>query len=335
MTENDVIVVRNLTKKFGDLVAVNNISFNVKREEIFGFLGPNGAGKTTTINMLTTLIKPTSGEAYVEGYDVVKESNFVRQVIGLVPQEITVDDDLTGWENIMLQATLYHIPKDEARRRAKEVLELVGLLNDADRMVETYSGGMRKRLEIACGLIHRPKILFLDEPTLGLDVQTRVAIWDYIKSLRREYNMTIFLTTHYMEEADALCDRIAIIDRGVIKAIDSPDNLKRSLGGDIIELEFANNIQLANSIISHLDFVIDHKILENKLRVKVTDGDKQLPIILERLIRSNVKVAKIVLKRPTLDDVFIELTGREFREEEGGREEIFKRRAILRRVRKV
>ena len=335
MTENDVIVVRNLTKKFGDLVAVNNISFNVKRGEIFGFLGPNGAGKTTTINMLTTLIKPTSGEAYVEGYDVVKESNFVRQVIGLVPQEITVDDDLTGWENIMLQATLYHIPKDEARRRAKEVLELVGLLNDADRMVETYSGGMRKRLEIACGLIHRPKILFLDEPTLGLDVQTRVAIWDYIKSLRREYNMTIFLTTHYMEEADALCDRIAIIDRGVIKAIDSPDNLKRSLGGDIIELEFANNIQLANSIISHLDFVIDHKILENKLRVKVTDGDKQLPIILERLIRSNVKVAKIVLKRPTLDDVFIELTGREFREEEGGREEIFKRRAILRRVRKV
>ena len=335
MTENDVIVVRNLTKKFGDLVAVNNISFNVKREEIFGFLGPNGAGKTTTINMLTTLIKPTSGEAYVEGYDVVKESNFVRQVIGLVPQEITVDDDLTGWENIMLQATLYHIPKDEARRRAKEVLELVGLLNDADRMVETYSGGMRKRLEIACGLIHRPKILFLDEPTLGLDVQTRVAIWDYIKSLRREYNMTIFLTTHYMEEADALCDRIAIIDRGVIKAIDSPDNLKRRLGGDIIELEFANNIQLANSIISHLDFVIDHKILENKLRVKVTDGDKQLPIILERLIRSNVRVAKIVLKRPTLDDVFIELTGREFREEEDGREEIFKRRAILRRVRKV
>jgi len=335
LTENDVIVVRNLTKKFGDLVAVNNISFNVKRGEIFGFLGPNGAGKTTTINMLTTLIKPTSGEAYVEGYDVVKESNFVRQVIGLVPQEITVDDDLTGWENIMLQATLYHIPKDEARRRAKEVLELVGLLNDADRMVETYSGGMRKRLEIACGLIHRPKILFLDEPTLGLDVQTRVAIWDYIKSLRREYNMTIFLTTHYMEEADALCDRIAIIDRGVIKAIDSPDNLKRRLGGDIIEFEFANNIQLANSIISHLDFVIDHKILENKLRVKVTDGDKQLPIILERLIRSNVKVAKIVLKRPTLDDVFIELTGREFREEEGGREEIFKRRAILRRVRKV
>ncbi|MEM4302989.1 MAG: ATP-binding cassette domain-containing protein, partial [Candidatus Caldarchaeum sp.] len=228
MTE--AIVAEDLVKVFGKLVAVDRVWLSVREGELFGFLGPNGAGKTTTINILTTLLRPTSGRAVVGGYDVVAQAEKVRRGVGLVPQDLTVDDELTGWENLMLQAGLYHIPKHEARKKAAEVLELVGLMDAAKRKVETYSGGMRKRLELAAGLIHNPEILFLDEPTLGLDVQTRAAIWDYIKRLRKELGMTVFLTTHYMDEADALCDRIAIIDHGRIKALDTPANLKASLG---------------------------------------------------------------------------------------------------------
>ncbi|MEM3448458.1 MAG: ATP-binding cassette domain-containing protein, partial [Nitrososphaerota archaeon] len=235
------IVVERLVKRFGNIVAVDEVSFTVNRGELFGFLGPNGAGKTTTISILTTLLKPTSGRALVGGFDVESEADKVRRIVGLVPQDITVDDDLTGWENLMLHAGLYHLDRQEAKRRAREVLELVNLLDAASRKVETYSGGMRKRLELAAGLMHHPQILFLDEPTLGLDVQTRTAIWDYVKRLRNELGMTIFLTTHYMDEADTLCDRIAIIDHGKIRAIDTPTNLKNSLGGDIIELEVTHN----------------------------------------------------------------------------------------------
>lgn len=207
-----IIETDNLTKVFGGLKAVDHVTFTVEEGEIFGLLGPNGAGKTTTIKMLTTLLRPTDGRAIVAGYDVVKEASKVRNVIGLVPQELTVDDELTGWDNIMLQATLYHLPEEEGKKRARELLELVGLTDSAKKRVKTYSGGMRKRLELVEGLIHHPRLMFLDEPTLGLDVQTRKAIWDYIRYLNRELGMTVFLTTHYMEEADGLCGRISIID---------------------------------------------------------------------------------------------------------------------------
>lgn len=237
---DDVIIdVRELRKTYpGGIEAVKGISFQVTRGEVFGFLGPNGAGKSTTIMMLTTLLRPTAGTAVINGFDIAKAPYEVRMQLGYVSQDLAVDDNLTGRENLRLQAGFYHIPKDQLNARINEVLELVGLADRADDLVESYSGGMRKRLDIACGLIHRPRVLFLDEPTLGLDIQTRREIWRHIERLRRENSMTMFLTTHYMEEADTLCDRIAIIDRGVIKAIGSPGALKAQLGGDVIYVRF-------------------------------------------------------------------------------------------------
>ena len=213
-----------MSKSFGDLKAVNDISFTVQEGEIFGFLGPNGAGKSTTMMILTTLLKPTSGQALVSGYDVRANPKEVRQRIGYVQQETTVDEYLTGRENLILQARLNHIPKDEIDKNIDEVLDLIELSDKQNEAVVTYSGGMRKRLDIAGGLLHRPKVLFLDEPTVGLDIQTRRKIWEYIKKIHTEFDMTIFLTTHYMEEADQLCDRIGIIDSGKIQVIDSPEN---------------------------------------------------------------------------------------------------------------
>ena len=238
MSENEVAIkVEGLTKVYNhSLTAVDHISFSVKHGEIFGFLGPNGAGKTTTISMLITVTKPTEGKATILGGDISKQSMTVRSSIGVVPQEYTADEDLTGYENIILCADLYGIPHSVSKKRAMELLELVELTAFKDKRVQTYSGGMRRRLELACGLINRPKVLFLDEPTLGLDVQTRAATWNYVKMLKKEFGMTLFLTTHYLEEADALCDRIAIIDHGKIVVIGSPTELKDSLGGDIITL---------------------------------------------------------------------------------------------------
>jgi len=224
----EIIRAVELTKIFNGLRAVDRVTFSVKEGEIFGFLGPNGAGKTTTINMLTTVLKPTSGRAEVCGYDVVREPERVRRSIGVVPQEYTADEDLTGYENVMLCADLYGLPREEGKKRALELLSLVQLEPFKDKRVETYSGGMRRRLELACGLINRPRVLFLDEPTLGLDVQTRASIWEHIRSLRERFGMTIFLTTHYLEEADQLCDRIAIIDHGRIVEEGSPSELKDS-----------------------------------------------------------------------------------------------------------
>lgn len=237
---DDVIIdVQELRKTYpGGIEAVKGISFQVMKGEVFGFLGPNGAGKSTTIMMLTTLLRPTAGTAVINGFDIAKAPYEVRMQLGYVSQDLAVDDNLTGRENLRLQAGFYHIPKDQVNPRINEVLELVGLADRADDLVESYSGGMRKRLDIACGLIHRPRVLFLDEPTLGLDIQTRYEIWRHIERLRRENSMTMFLTTHYMEEADTLCDRIAIIDRGVIKAIGSPGALKAQLGGDVIYIRF-------------------------------------------------------------------------------------------------
>ncbi len=328
-----VIKADNLTKSFGSLVAVDHISFTVDEGEIFGFLGPNGAGKTTTINMLTTLLNPTEGSAQVGGLDVEKQDGKVRDVVGLVPQDITVDDDLTGMENMMLQARLYHVPKDVARERIKEALSLVGLTDSANRRVETYSGGMRKRLELAEGLIHYPKVLFLDEPTLGLDVQTRVVMWNYIRKLRDEHKITIFLTTHYMEEADVLCDRIAIIDHGKIVALDSPKNLKDSLGGDIIELEFEGKVDNKLEKLEALPLVKDVKKIGKAFMIKVSKGEEALPEIMENLLKMKLKLSRVSLVKPTLDQVYLEYTGRSLRETKGETGEIWRRMRHLRRVR--
>ncbi len=224
------IETKSLTKSFGDVVAVNDISFSVKQGEIFGFLGPNGAGKSTTMMILTSLLKPTSGHALISGFDVTVDPKQVRKNIGYVQQESTVDEYLTGRENLLLQAKLNHIPKNEINKRIDEVLELIELVDKQDQAVVTYSGGMRKRLDIAGGLLHRPKVLFLDEPTVGLDIQTRRKIWEYIKKIHTEFEMTIFVSTHYMEEADQLCDRVGIIDHGKIQIIDSPENMKNAMG---------------------------------------------------------------------------------------------------------
>ena len=332
----EAIKVENLVKIYpGNVVAVNGISFSVIEGEVFGFLGPNGAGKTTTINILTTLLKPTKGRALVGGYDVVESAGRVREIIGYVPQDITVDDDLTGWENLMLQAKLYHVPKDVAVKRARELLEMLELSEAAHRKVETYSGGMRRRLELAEALLHRPKILFLDEPTLGLDVHARNAVWDYIKRLRDEYGMTIFLTTHYMEEADMLCDRVAIIDYGEIKAVGKPSELKSSVGGDVIEVEVKGpHNRLAEIVKKHVDGDIKSLTVQGSLlRVKARDGERLLPRLILALRDSGYEISSVSLRKPSLDEVFLEYTGRRLRDEEASREEFFRFRRSIRKRR--
>jgi ABC-2 type transport system ATP-binding protein len=328
-----IIKAVNLTKKFGSLVAVNHINFEVYKGEIFGFLGPNGAGKTTTVNMLTTILKPTEGTATINGYDIVKDAVKVRQTIGVVHQEFTADEDLTGYENMMLAAALYGIPKNVAKQRVEELLKMVELTNAKDRKVETYSGGMRRRLEVAMGLINRPAVLFLDEPTLGLDVQTRTAIWSYILKLKEEYNMTIFMTTHYLEEADAYCDRIAIIDKGKILKIGAPSELKESLGGGVIAIQIASNVDEAVKVISQLDGVLDIKSDKEKIRIKAKNINNLTPELLRSLFEKGIKVTKLEMSEPTLDEVYLELTGRSLRDEQASWEEIFSMRRTIRRAR--
>ena len=328
------IEAEDLRKVFGDVVAVDGISFSVEEGELFGLLGPNGAGKTTTINILTTLIRPTSGSARVWGYDVRTETSKVRSVIGLVPQDLTVDDELTGIENLRLMASLYHVPKDVAEKRIEEVLELVDLKEASKRKVETYSGGMRKRLELAAALIHRPKVLFLDEPTLGLDVQTRAHIWDYIRRLVREEQLTVLMTTHYMEEADANCDRVAVIDRGKIMAIGSPRELKAAHGSDVIELEVQGNGIDLHSLVNGVGGVLDLRVEGSRAVLKVSRGEEVLPELVGRLIGGGAIVRRIEMRRPTLDEVFISLTGRSIREEHGSWEEVFRQSLNIRRVRR-
>ena len=337
---SNIIESEGLTKVFpGGLVAVNEVSFAVQRGEIFGFLGPNGAGKSTTIAMLTTLIRPTKGTARVAGIDILKQPYQVRLMLGYVSQDLAVEDALTGFENLKLQAGFYHIPKIEAMRRIAEVLEMVDLTDRAKDKVETYSGGMRKRLDIACGLIHRPQLLFLDEPTLGLDIQTRREIWKYINHLRKEIKMTIFVTTHYMDEADSLCDRIAIIDKGIIKILDIPAALKSSLGKEIVEFRFANGSEeerkLAISQLCRLDFITNVNFTEEKgYMASVTNGESSVPAIFEALRDFSAKIGSISFKQPSLDDVFLHYTGHEMREEKADRETAFKSRMIMRRTRR-
>ena len=312
------IETKSLTKSFGDLVAVNDVSFSVEKGEIFGFLGPNGAGKSTTMMIFTTLLKPTSGKALIAGFDVTKDAKQVRENIGFVQQETTVDEYLTGRENLLLQAKLNHIPKNEINQRIDDVLELIELSDKQDQAVVTYSGGMRKRLDIAGGLLHRPKVLFLDEPTVGLDIQTRRKIWQYIKKIHVEFEMTIFVTTHYMEEADSLCDRIGIMDHGKIQVIDTPKNMKNALGNEIISLvvDTNNNHDSFLEELKKIEFI--KKINEDNLKLTLftSNGTEVIPEIFQISSKLDIKINSISLTQPTLDDVFISYTGHEIRDDD-------------------
>lgn len=311
------IETSSLTKIYNsDTVAVDNISFVVEEGEIFGFLGPNGAGKSTTMMILTTLLKPTSGQAFVAGFDVSTQQKKVREKIGYVQQDITIDEYLSGRENLILQARLNHIPKDIMNSRIDELLELVELKEKQHDSAITYSGGMRKRLEIAGGLLHRPQILFLDEPTVGLDIQTRQKIWEYIKRIHQEYKMTIFLTTHYMEEADRLCDRIGIIDYGKIQAIDAPWALKNTLGAGVITLSIDTH-QLKSQLLSEIrqiEFVKEVNENNDKITVYSSKGAEVAPMIFSLSSKMRITIRSISITQPTLDDVFLSYTGRDLRD---------------------
>ena len=310
----DIIKVEGLTKVFNhSLTAVDHINFSVKKGEIFGFLGPNGAGKTTTINMLITILKPTEGKATILGSDIANESNEVRSSIGLVPQEYTSDDDLTGYENILLCADLYGIPRSISKKRADELLQLVELTEFRVKKVQTYSGGMRRRLELASGLINRPQVLFLDEPTLGLDVQTRAATWNYIKTLKKEFGMTLFMTTHYLEEADSLCDRVAIIDHGQIIVIGTPSELKDSLGGDIITLSITKDDDITG-LIAGVAHVKEVQRENDSYTIKTESAEVTAPLIIETLRNANQVVTRLALTKPTLNEVYLQYTGKSMRD---------------------
>jgi ABC-2 type transport system ATP-binding protein len=307
-----VITASGLTKSFGQIEAVKGIDLDVRPGEIFGFLGPNGAGKSTTINILCTLLKPTAGEATVAGFDVASQPGEVRSVIGLVFQDPSLDANLTARENLAFHAFIYGVPAAERADRIAEVLEMVELSDRAKSVVMTFSGGMKRRLEIARGMLHTPEVLFLDEPTIGLDPQTRRHIWTYLRKLRAEKGVTIFMTTHYMDEAEE-CDRIAIIDGGKIVALGTPTELKALVGGDVVTLATSDN-QAAAADIARI-FELEPTIDNGSIRVEVKDGAEFIP----RLVReTSVPVVSVASHRPSLDDVFLKLTGHAIREEEAG-----------------
>ncbi len=305
-----IIKVENLVKKFGDLVAVDDITFSVAPGEIFGFLGPNGAGKTTTINILCTLAKLTSGRAIISGFDVMRQQSQVRQSIGLVFQDPSLDEQLSGLQNMRFHALVYNIPASVREQRIERMLRMVELWDKRNSEVRTYSGGMKRRLEIARGLLHYPKVLFLDEPTLGLDPQTRNRIWEYILEMRRREKTTIFLTTHYMDEAENT-DRIAIIDNGKIVAMDTPENLKMLVGKDIISVKTGDDNGAAEEL--RLRYQIEARHDSDGLVFEVNSGEEFLPIFIKEF---GIKILSVSLRRPSLDDVFLKLTGREMRQEE-------------------
>jgi ABC-2 type transport system ATP-binding protein len=304
------ITVAGLTKNYGDIEAVRGIDFEVPAGETFGFLGPNGAGKSTTIKMLCTLARPTSGLARVAGHEVTSERDAVRRNIGLVFQDTTLDNYLTGAQNLRFHAALYGVPAAAVEPRMRQVLEMVGLWDRRDSVVMTYSGGMKRRLEIARGLLHAPHVLFLDEPTVGLDPQTRVSIWEYIKELKSREDITIFLTTHYMDEAEH-CDRIAIIDHGQIVAIDTPEALKASVGKDRVQIHTADDpaaiAELARG------FGIEAAMHEGAVTFSVTSGEQFVPRLFAGLTTA---IKSVSVSRPTLDDVFMNYTGSTIRDAE-------------------
>jgi ABC-2 type transport system ATP-binding protein len=312
------IKVENLIKRFDDVTAVDGISFEVQEGELFGLLGPNGAGKTTTINILSTLLRPTSGTAEVAGIPVIGNRDAVRRQIGIVFQDPALDNKLTGRENLEFHAMMYGISKEERRRRIDEVLGLVELKEKENVLVEKYSGGMKRRLEIARGLIHKPRVLFLDEPTLGLDTQTRRHIWEYIKKLNRESGTSIILTTHYMEEADYLCDRIAIIDKGKIVAMDTPAHLKDILGGDMVHLEMDNESQPLVTMLKQVDWIKSIKQHDSQLSLTLEKAEKRIPELMSMAQQAGIRVQSVSLRKPSLEDVFLHFTGKTIREKETG-----------------
>ena len=305
----DIITTENLTKKYNGFTAVDNISFSVKKGEIFGFLGPNGAGKTTTIKMLITLLNPTGGSAKVADFDIVKQRDKVRENIGVVFQEPALDTELTGRENLDFHARMYGLSSEKKNSRIAEVLKLVDLEEKKDIFVKNYSGGMKRRLEIARGLMHYPTVLFLDEPTLGLDAQTRRAIWTNIHKMNKEEGTTIFLTTHYMDEADYLCDRVGIIDQGKILIIDTTNNLKNSIGNDVITLSCSDMDNLVKRLMLE-SWIKNVKQHDSFLTLGVEKGEEKIPLIIEIAQSQGIKIKSISIGKPTLDDVFLYFTGR-------------------------
>jgi ABC-2 type transport system ATP-binding protein len=309
------IEVDKLTKRFGTFVAVDQLSFDVEEGEIFGLLGPNGAGKSTLIRMLTTLIPPSEGTARVNGYDIVESANDVRQSIGVIPQAMTSDLDLSAEENLTIFAKLYGISRERRRNIIKELLKAVDLEQWADKPVKQFSGGMRRRLEIARGLVHEPKMFFLDEPTTGLDPVSRVAVWEMLARLKRERDLTILLTTHYMDEADKLCDRIAIVDHGKLVALDSPLKLKASIPGkNILEVSFANAPQNWMETLKSLPEVADVKMSENIYRISSQNGPRTTVALVEAARNAGVTVSSLSVQSTTLDDVFVHFTGHQLRD---------------------
>jgi ABC-2 type transport system ATP-binding protein len=303
-----IIEINSLTKTFGKIQAVRGIDLNIEKGEIFGLLGPNGAGKTTTIGMLCTIVRPTSGSATLAGFDIVKNPAEVRRQVGIVFQDPTLDTVLTGHENLELHARLYGVPANQREKRITEMLELVDLQGRSKDITRTYSGGMRRRLELARGLLHKPAVFFLDEPTLGLDPQTRARTWDYIKKMAQKEQTTVVLTTHYMEEAQLVCDRVGIIDHGQIMALDAPDNLKESMGGDLVVIR-AKEPPLQK--IHTLPYVKDVKINDGAVEITMKDAHLHLPELLSII----PGVECVETRVPTLNDVFIKLTGRDIRED--------------------
>jgi len=309
------IEVECLTRTFGDFTAVNGISFRVAHGEVFGFLGPNGAGKSTTIKMLCTLLKPTAGVARVNGYDVAAEPSRVRESIGIIFQDYSLDDRITALENLRFHCMIYHVPRAEREGRIRQMLEMVNLTDRANDRVRQFSGGMKRRLEIARGLLHQPAVLFLDEPTVGLDPQTRQNIWEHIHALRKREGITIFMTTHYMDEAEN-CDRIAIIDHAQVIALDTPAALKASVGGDVVRLKTADNARAIAALETDFGLAPLMEIGETgdngTIRFEVADGGAFVPQLITRL---PVTVQSVDIARPTLNDVFLNMTGRAIREE--------------------
>ncbi|HKZ88285.1 MAG TPA: ATP-binding cassette domain-containing protein [Candidatus Bathyarchaeia archaeon] len=316
MTNAFVIETKQLTKSFNGLMAVDKLDITVESGEIFGLLGPNGAGKTTTISMLCTILKPTSGTAKVNGFDIVKEARQVRKSIGIVFQDPSIDDRLTGRENLNMHANLYGVPPGEQKDRIDRILKLVELDDRADDLMRTYSGGMRRRLELGRGLIHYPKVLFLDEPTLGLDPQTRDHIWTYIKELKKTHDITIVLTTHYMDEADRLSDRIGIMDRGKIIALDTPPKLKETLEGDVMIIK-AKNLDAMAALVSEKMGLTKTRMIDGTLEITVHQGKTVMPRIMELATENKIFIDSILLREPNLEDVFLHYTGRIIRADSG------------------
>jgi len=306
---NYIIETENITKDFDDFIAVNSVNLKVPRNTVYGVLGPNGAGKSTLISMLCTILPPSSGGALVNGYDIVKEANDVRRSIGIVFQTRALDDILTGREHLEMHAALYGVDKDVRTDRIEEVLELIALGKKADEQTKNYSGGMKRRLEIGRGLIHHPKLLFLDEPTLGLDIQTRESIWSYIENLKNNIDITILLTTHYLEEADSLCDEVAIMSQGEIVKSDSPKNLKAELKSDTLILTSPESQKLCE-LLEKQSFVNEIMKENDEVKILVEKGENLIPKVVNLSETNDIELKSIGIKHPSLEEVFVKYTGR-------------------------